>query len=320
MRTIPPESPKQFAFVLIPSFSLVAFACAVGAIRAANADSGQELYAWKCVSAEGDLVTASSEIDVKTERLEAANGASVVVVCGGDRSHSYSNKTLNTWLKTMATRKCSIGAISDGAFVVAASGLFDGCRSTIHWKCLSAYQERHPNLDIQPSIMEISENRFSCAGGTASLDLMLHFILEDHGPHIVGQIADNYFHDTIRDDSQVQHLTNAFRLASRSTTLTDALLLMEQNLEEKLSVSEIAARVGVSHRQLDRLFKKHLETSPNRHFRQMRLSRASGLLLQTGMSVTEIALASGFQSASHLAHYFRKTFGKTPGEFRRSSN
>lgn len=305
---------------MIPSFSLVAFACAVGAIRAANADSGRELYTWKCVSPDGDLVTASSEIDVKTEILDTADDASVIVVCGGDRSHNYENSRLFSWLKTMAVRNCSIGAISDGSFVVAAAGLFDDCRSTIHWKCLSAYQERHPNLDIQPSIMEISNNRFSCAGGTASLDLMLHFILEDHGPQIVGQIADNYFHDTIRDDSQIQHLTNAFRLASRSNTLTNALLLMEQNLEEKLSVSDIAAQVGVSHRQLDRLFKKHLETSPNRHFRQMRLSRASGLLLQTGMSVTEIALASGFQSASHLAHYFRKTFGKTPGQFRRSGN
>jgi len=92
---------------------------------------------------------------------------------------------------------------------------------------------------------------------------------------------------------------------------------MEENLENPPSVTRIAEKVGVSHRQLDRLFKRYLETSPNRHFREMRISRASGLLLQTGMSVTEIALASGFQSASHLALHFKRHFSRTPSEFRR---
>lgn len=211
-----------------------------------------------------------------------------------------------------------IGALSDGAYVVAGAGLFKKVRSTIHWKCQGGYRERYPDLDVRTSILEVDGNRFSCAGGTASLDLMLRFVSDELGPEIVGRIADNYFHDVIRGDNQVQHMTSAFRFAARNKTLSDALLIMEERLENPVPLHELADRLGVSHRQLGRLFQRFLETSPSLHYREMRLTRASALLKQTGMSITEIALGCGFQSASQLSRHFRTRYGETPRDHRKT--
>ena len=164
--------------------------------------------------------------------------------------------------------------------------------------------------------MEVDGNRFSCAGGTASLDLMLKFVSNDLGAEIAGRIADNYFHDVIRGDDQVQHMTSAFRFASKDKRLSDALLSMENNLENPLEISEIARRIDVSHRQLDRIFLRNLNTTPGSHYRGMRLIRAEGLIKQTELSIGEIAIGCGFQSSSHLSKFFKKQFGVTPSQHR----
>ena len=309
-----------YLFVLLPRFSLVSLACAVDALRGANQVLKEPGYNWHCVSAEGGFVSSSSGLALETGKINRGNSqGETIVLCGGNSSHNYKSTRLEGWLHDRAKAGHRIGSVSDGSFVLAEAGLFDQVASTIHWKCFDAYRERFPYLEIKPSIMEISRNRFSCAGGTASLDLMLHFIREDYGPDITSQVAENYFHDTIRDGSREQHLTNAFRMGSRNPVLAQALLLMENHLEARIAISDIAEIIGISRRQLDRIFKRELKRSPLSFYRDLRLTRASGLLLQTGMSVTEIAVACGFQSASHLGRYFQEQFSLTPGAYRRQN-
>ena len=307
----------QYHFVLLPRFSLVAFSCALDGLRGANQILGRREFCWKTVSPNKKVETSTSDIPLVTEPLDSKPEPDVIVLCGGDSSHAYHNTQLTNWLHDQAKAGKRIGSISDGAFVAAEAGLFDNVPSTIHWKCLDAYRERFPALDIKPAIMEISDNRFSCAGGTSSLDLMLHFVRKEHGSDVASQIADNYFHDTIRDHSREQHVTNAFRVAGRNPMLADALLLMETHLEARLSIADIAGLLNVSRRQLDRIFKRDLNQTPKDYYRNLRLSRASGLLIQTNMSVSEIAVGCGFQSASHLGKYFREKYGATPGVYRR---
>jgi len=310
---------QTYSFVMVPGFSMVAFSCAIDALRGANQIINEDYYAWHAISADDQQTQSSSLISLPTAALEEVCPTDVIAICGGDRSHQYENQALTSWLQQQAKDGKRIGSISDGAFVAADCGLFDLCSSTIHWKCHDAYRERFPNLDIKPSIMEISRNRFSCAGGTSSLDLMLHFIGEDHGREVASQIARNYFHDTIRDRSSEQHVTNAYRLAGRNPVLAEAMLLMENHLENRLSILQIADLLKISRRQLDRIFKRELECSPQQFYRHLRLTRASGLLLQTNMTVTEIALACGFQSASHLGKFFQDRFNLTPGLYRREN-
>ncbi len=307
---------RRFTFVLIPRFSLLAVSCALDALRAANIGTEDDTYEWQLAGVDGGTVPSSCGVPLPVMPLGELQNSNVIAVCGGDSSHNYESTELTRWLRAQAQRDISIGAISDGSFVAAAAGLFYGHRSTIHWKCQDAYRSRYPDLDIRASILEFDRRRFSCAGGTASLDLALHFIREDLGDDAMIKITDNYFHDTVRDNNQGQHMAEAYRHANRSRVLADALAIMTANLDRNLSIAEISDRVGTSHRSLDRLFRKHLDATPGQHFRNLRLSRASALLVQTSLPVSEIALSCGFATASHLGRYFRDAYTMTPKQYR----
>lgn len=322
MTTAPDDrlAPRRFGFVLVPGFSMLAVSSAVDVLRAARLDAPGAGFGWALLSpsdADGP-VAASSGIRLDAAPRGDPAGFDAVAICGGERTHDFRDADLERWLRRAARSGAAIGSLSDGAFLVASTGLFDRCRSTIHWKCQSAYRERFPGLDIRASLLEIDRARFSCAGGTASLDLMLHFVLRVLGPGAAGRIADNYVHDRLRGDDHMQHEAGGYRMAGRDPVLAAALSLMEANMEQPLPIAQIAARVDVSARQLDRSFHRYLNVAPSAHYRGMRLVRAAGLLRQSGLAIGEIALCCGFQSASHLGRHFRIRYGTTPSVFRRS--
>lgn len=310
---------QKFGFFLVPGYSLIALSSAIDVLRSANVEIQNTEFHWELLGDSGESVESSSGIVLPCTTIDVSNKFDVVAVCGGERSHLFRSRKTENWLKDQARKGALMGSISDGAYVVAKVGLFDNSRSTIHWKCQSAYRELYPDLDVQMSIIEVDGKRFSCAGGTASLDLMLNFVATKLGKDIAGRVADNYFHDVIRGDDQVQHMTSALRFATRNKTLSDALILMESELETPISIAVIARKLNVSHRQLDRIFRSHLHTTPSKHYRGIRLLRATGLLKQTNLPISEIALSCGFQSSSHLTKFFKLKYEMTPYQYRISS-
>lgn len=316
------ELSREFWFVLVPGFSLLALSGAIDVLRAANLESGYTPYKWQLLGATGTTVDSSSGLSMActgfpdTTNPELDLSQVSVVVCGGDTSRVDESSTLVRWLKNLANDDVCVGSISDGAFVVARCGLFDNHRSTIHWKCLDDYRAQFPQLDSRASILEMDGKRFSCAGGTASLDLFLQFVLQDLGTDVVARIANNYFHDTLRDSSISQNVADAYRFAGKSRVLAEALRIMAQHLEQPLTIANIARQSGTTHRSLDRVFIRYLSLSPGKYYRQLRLNRAANLLLQTGLPISEIAVASGFGTASHLGLHFKQEYKISPGKFR----
>ncbi len=310
------QAHTSYGFLLIPGFSMVALSCAIDALRAANIETGTSDYSWSIISENEGSVLSSSGIGIQCKSLEELEHVDTIAVCGGDSSHSFLSMQIEHWLKMQARKSKVIGAISDGSFVVAACGLFNNCRSTIHWKCQSAYRERFPDLDIRASILEVDGNRFSCAGGTSSLDLMLNFLSESLNADTIGRIAENFFHDKIRDNKQLQPITSGYMYAERNTALSKALVIMASQLETPFPIIKIAEQLSISHRQLDRLFIRYLGKSPLRYYREMRLDRAASLLRQTDLSVNEIALGCGFQSSSHLSKHFKTRYKSKPLQHR----
>ena len=148
---------------------------------------------------------------------------------------------------------------------------------------------------------------------------MLTFVMEAHGGEAASLVAENYVHDRIREAAQEQHVTAAIRMAGRNPHLAEAILLMERHLEDPLPLDGIAAAVGLSARQLTRLFRSRLGRPPGQFYIELRIDRAASLLRQTGMSVSEIAVACGFQSASHLGRHLKQRHGATPGQWRRGA-
>ncbi len=309
----PRELPQQIALVLIPSFSMIAFTAAVETLRLANRMSGQRLYAWHLFSTDGRPVRASNGIELYPGGdLEKAGGLLTIIVCSGTEVQRFNDKTAFSWLRRMARKGADIGALCTGSHILARAGLLDGYRCTIHWENLAGFMEDFPDLEVTSELFEIDRNRFTCSGGTAAIDLMLNVIARQHGHELAATVADQFMHERIRDHHDHQRMSLPARLGVRHPKLLDVIERMESNLEEPLSRTELAGNARLSTRQLERLFRKYLNRSPARYYLELRLNKARLLLLQTNMSIIDVALACGFVSASHFSKCYRDFFGRTP--------
>ncbi len=309
----PRELPQRIGLFLIPDFSMIAFTAAVETMRLANRTSGRPLYRWHLFSVAGAPVRASNGLELHPEGgLEAAGHLDTVAVCSGTDVQRFNDKTALSWLRRMARKGADIGALCTGSHVLARAGLLDGYRCTIHWENLAGFVEDFPNIEVTSELFEIDRNRFTCSGGTAAIDLMLNVIARQHGYELAAGVADQFMHERIRDQHDHQRMSLPARLGVRHPKLLMVIELMEKNLEEPLSRTQLAARAGLATRQLERLFRKYLNRSPARYYLQLRLDKARLLLLQTNMSIIDVALACGFVSASHFSKCYRDFFGHTP--------
>ena len=312
------KSPETFGFFLIPGFSLLSFTSALDPLRSANRQSDKDLYDWLVISADGGPVCSSANVEVIAHRsiAEVERLANVMVI-GGIDTHHYEDRAVFAWLRKLARQGCRLGAFSTGSYLLARCGLLDDYRCTVHWENLAGFQEAFPQLEVTAELFEIDRNRLTCSGGTAALDLMLSIVALEHGRDLAIQVADQFFHERIRDSHDQQRMALRSRLGISHPKLLKVIGLMEENLEEPLARSRLAVRADLSTRQLERLFRKYLGRTPTRYYLELRLYRARALLTQTAMSVLDVALACGFVSASHFSKCYREFFHKTPREERR---
>ena len=313
LRSSKSAGPLKVGFLLIPNFSMLAFASAIEPLRAANRMSGDTLFLWIVASPDGMQSRASN--NVKTE----VDGDStiladchIVFVCAGLDVKAQSDKSILNMLRRLDRQGAVIGAICTGTYLMAAAGLLDDRRCTIHWENIDGLAEEFPLLEITNELFEIDDTRITCSGGTASLDMILYMIGQIHGQTLAAQVSEQFIHDRIRDPSDRQRMELRSRLGVSHPKLLAVVDYMEQGLEEPLSQTELAQKANLSTRQLERLFRKYLSTTPTRYYLNLRLARARHLLRQTSMSILSIALACGFVSASHFSKCYREVYGRTP--------
>jgi transcriptional regulator GlxA family with amidase domain len=310
--------PRQvFGFLLLPGFSLLAFSSAIDPLRSANRLSGRDLYEWFLITSDGEPVAASNGAriipDGAIDRFERLPN---LIICAGVGVRNFADKKVFAWLRRLERTGCRMGAVSTASHVLAKLGMLDGHRCTIHWENLPGFREDFPQLDATNELFEIDRGRFTCSGGTASLDMMLALIAPDHGRALTSRVADQFMHERLRDQHDKQRMDLRLRLGISHPKLLKVVALMEAHLEEPLARADLATRVGLSTRQLERLFRKYLQRTPTRFYLELRLERARQLLTQTSLSVLDVALACGFVSASHFSKCYREIFKKTPREER----
>ena len=314
-------APTRIGFFLVPGFSMIAFSAAVEPLRLANRVAGRTIYTWECYSANGEAVEASNGLSVMAHGgIGEIVSVPVLIVCSGIGAEHYQNTALYAKLRRLASHGSVVGAVCTGAYILARAGLLDGFRCTIHWENLDGFREEFPDLDVVSELYEIDSNRFTCSGGTAAIDMMLNFIALHLGHDIAATVADQLIHHRIRSGFEGQRMELRARLNITNAKLLEAIEEMENTLEEPKSCAELACSVGLSPRQLERLFSKYLNRSPTRYYLGLRLDRARFLLLQTSLSILNVALACGFVSASHFSKCYREYFGWTPSDERRSSH
>ena len=313
---MPSEKPRRFTFLLLDRFTMLPFTAAIEPLRLANRAAGGELYSWRLVGPGRDWATCSNgarvaldgglDAEIVPERDE------VVIVCGGTDIAREATRPVLTWLRKQARGGASMGAVCTGAWILAEAGLLDGRKATVHWENHDGFAEAFPQVDLYRSVFVNDGNRLTAAGGTSSIDMMLHLIAEAQGDAIATEVADQMLHTTIRTNQDRQRLSIPTRIGVRHPRLAAVIARMEGNLEDPISPARLAADAGMSTRQLERLFRRYLNRSPKRYYMETRLARARNLLMQTEMSIIEVALASGFSSPSHFSKCYRALYGSTP--------
>jgi len=314
------DQPTAIGFFLVPKFSMMAFSAAIEPLRSANRLTGRELYSWRLFSRDGEAVVTSGGVPIVPHAaISEVSYYPTMIVCAGIDVHLYREREVFSWLRRLDRKGARIGSICTGAHVLARAGLLEGYRCTLHWENIPGFVEEFPDIEVTSELFEIDRKRMTCSGGTAPLDMMLHMIATEHGYELAAMVSDQFIHDRIRSPSDHQRMTLQSRLGVRDAKLISVIAQMEANLEEPLSRETLAASVGLSTRQLERLFRKHLKSTPKHYYLELRLRRSRQLLLQTSMSVLGVALACGFVSASHFSKCYREFFGRTPREERRAA-
>lgn len=309
----PTELPHNFAFVLLPEFSSVPVMAAIEPLRLANRLSENELYRWRIISEDGAPVVGSNGIAVIADGdFDTVPRNVTIAVCGGINVQSHVSRATVNWLRKVARQGADIGALCTGSYLLAEAGLLDGHTCTIHWENIPSFTEKFPDIQMSGNLFEVDRNRFTCSGGTTSIDMILALVAAQHGNTLASQVADLLMHSPIRHHSEHQRMSLPARIGARHTKLVQIISRMEANLEEPISPGTLASEAGLSTRQLERLFRRYLDRSPKRYYLELRLKQARLLLLQTDLSVISVALATGFSSPSHFSKCYRAFYGRTP--------
>lgn len=317
MKTSKPNIlPQRFGFLLLNDFTLISLASAIEPLRMANRICRREEYTWATLSESGHAVSASDglsvNVDCGIENEDALKGLDAIIVCSGTRVEKNTGRSVLVWLKSVNRQGVSLGAICTGSYVLAKAGLLDGYRCSIHWENMAALTDLFPRVAVSRYVFTIDRNRYTSSGGTAPVDMMLYLIRAQCGAEVSNGVAEQFIYERIRRSDDEQHVPLKHALGHRSEKLVVAAELMAANIKEPISQEGLASYVGLSRRQLQRLFQRYLFCTPSRYYRQVRLQRARQLLHQTNRSLVEISASTGFLSSSHFSKSFKKYYGHSP--------
>jgi transcriptional regulator GlxA family with amidase domain len=320
-----PPLAQHIYFLLIPKFSMIAFTMALEPLRIANRMLGWPHFHWQLLSADGQPVEASNGIAVNVNSSIAAvqreclgpTRTRMVMVCAGMEVEAYDNPGVLAWLRRMNAQGASVGGVCTGAWVLADAGLLSGRRCAIHWENLPGFAEAFPDADVRSVLYEVDHNIYTCAGGTASLDMMLQLIGLSLGEEVVTRVCEQCLIDRIRRPDDRQRLPIGARVGVQNPRLLEIIELMEANIAEPLSLADISRVTSISRRHVERLFRQHMGRSPARYYLDVRLERARRLLRHSSLPIVEVAIAAGFVSASHFSKRYRERYKVSPQSDRR---
>jgi transcriptional regulator GlxA family with amidase domain len=311
----------KVGFVLARSFTLSAFALFIDTLRLASDEqdkSGRVLADWQVLGSTRHLIASSCGVQVApTSDFTDPAGYDYIVVVGGLlKCETQIDVETKNFLKKAATAKVPLIGVCTGTFVLAEAGLMEGHEICVSWLHFQEFRERFPDLKVRSDrLFNLDRQRGSCAGGSSAADMAAYIVR-----HHISKEAERNALEVLQIDKARSHLDiqprKPMSLDFKDPRLKAALIIMEQHTEDVISVQQLADAVGVSRRQLERLFSSKANTSPGAIYKMVRLERAKTLVTHTKAPLVEIAVEVGFESASHFARVFRRTYGKSPTKLR----
>ena len=312
---------KRVGFILPEHFSMMAFTAAVDALVTANLVHSEPLFNFSTYGIKANKVRSDLGIEISTDgalgEIKPAfmEGFDLLIVCGGYRCSMAENSVLSSVLKSAAKSEAIFAGIWNGAIPLAYAGLMDNVRCALHPDNHAFMRERFQSVAVTDNTLEIGSKVVTSAGPASALEMMLQLIDRLQGRDIMRAIREILSCDQVAEQGSNKLNGNTDNPAMPQN-LQDIIQLMRSNIEDPLGIDDLVACIGISRRQIERLFQNHLDTSPGRYYLELRITHARRLLIQSNASVTDVALACGFVTSSHFSNCFKDYFGFSPTHVR----
>ncbi|WP_196160374.1 GlxA family transcriptional regulator [Reinekea sp. G2M2-21] len=306
----------KIGFILLPGYSSMTYVSAMEPLLMCNELMGETVFETFTVALSGAKTVSSLGNAIDTHySLENAPKADTWIVAGTSPARHPQTPGLVDFLIEKSA-SASIGGLASGSYTLAKAGLLNGYRGVVHWLTYDELLTEHKSILLANEQFCIDRDRLTCRGGSSSLDLMLMWIAKNVSAETAEAISKHFVNERLGIPSNAMPQELSERTRAEQPKLAEALELMENNIEEPLTTDDIAYHVKISRRQLERLFKKHLNAVPSRYYLQIRLEEARSRLFNGTESIADIGLGCGFSSGAHFSTAYRNQYGLTPSEDR----
>jgi AraC family carnitine catabolism transcriptional activator len=304
---------QHFAFILMPSYSAMAFFSALEPLRIANRLARRQLYNWTIHAPNGDFAMASNGMELRAESSlpPLPDG---LVVCAAFDPLEHASPALLGQIRRYWRAGGRVGAIDTGAFILAEAGILGQEAITLHWEAADEFRRRYPRIPVSVELYERHGRLFTCAGGTAAMDMMLDEIAGSHGIALANAVSDQLIHERIRPPSAPQRGSQADRTGATNPLVQRLVTRMERGIARGESLAAILAAEDVSRRQAERLFEAQIGKPPGTFYRELRIRHAVELMRNARLPVHEAALAAGFSSQPVFSRACKQAFARSPRE------
>jgi len=319
---------RSFVFYLLPEFTMLAFACAIEALRLTNHVLKMPAYSWRvagyaeggvhasCGVAVGCDTTLAQERSRLLGKLKPELQPSMVIVCAGLHVENYPSRAAEAWLRECRQSGIAVAGLCSGSALLARAGLLDDRKCVIHWENFPGFSEKFHRISARTGLFESDRDIHTCAGGMAVFDMMVHMIRSDFGDDVAAKVCEQAIVERMRSGQDRQRLPFSNRQGHYHPRIVQLIERMQENLTEPQSIEVLISGLGLTRRQMERHFRHELRTSPARYYMKLRLERAQLLLQQTMQPIVDVAIACGFSSASHFSKCYREFYGCSPHEAR----
>ncbi|MDW3221569.1 MAG: GlxA family transcriptional regulator [Paracoccaceae bacterium] len=314
----------DIGFLIFPGFPMACLTSMIEPLRAANEIVGQEVFGWQLISEDGRRVEASAHVWFEPDlSLKEAADLDQIYLLSGPFSRFQHPVEAEGKLRRLARHGVTMGAISGGIFPLARSGLLEQHTTSVHWCYETAFSTEFPDLLATEDVIMIDRTRVTASGAGAAFDLSLHLIEAASGGDVATEVACWFQHPLVRGQG-VSQRKPTFAAESTNDMLPPAVRrsieMFADHIEDPLNIADVAQEVGLSVRQLERVFYKTTGNTPHGYYKSLRMHRARQLLLYGNLSMTEIALAVGYSTSSSLIKTYMDVFATHPREEREKVN
>jgi transcriptional regulator GlxA family with amidase domain len=285
-----------------------------------RSDDGLPVYDFAVASAEGPVLSSRAGFSLQVAHgLERLEDADLIAVPAGAcyETREFPPELLEA-LRRGVDRGARVLSVCSGVFVLAAAGLLDGRRCTVHWHHAEELARAYPRLTVEPDVLYVDEDPVITSAGTAAgIDACLHIVRKEQGPEVANKIARRMVVPPHRDGGQAQYIERPLPV-NACDTVGEVLVWMERHLDQEVTVEQLAQRAHMSPRTFARRFQQETGTTPYRWILRQRVLQAQRLLEATDETVDAIAWRTGFGNAAALRHQFVQAVGTTPNTYRRA--